>query len=165
MIRAFSSHYSLIVPILYCSLSDTMPSCWNLKHVLQIAIAAALTVVGNAFLIPAAPTPTLKRTRVTASPTPTLKRTRMTASPMSLFMTVEKVQVCSFKDCKRAGGGPRLEKLINEVLEDTGLTDAVEVECVGCQGECGYGPNVVIDGKLVNGVRGRDAVMQALGIE
>jgi hypothetical protein len=132
-----------------------MPSCWNLKHVLQIAIAAALTVSGDAFLIPTAPTltPTLKRT------------TRMTASPMVLFMAAEKVQVCSFKDCKRAGGGPRLEKMINEVLEDTGLTDAVEVECVDCQGECGYGPNVVVDGTLINGVRGRDAIMQALGIE
>jgi hypothetical protein len=124
-----------------------MPSCWNLKNVLQIAIAAALTVFGNAFLIPVAPT-----------------RTRISASPMSLFMTAEKVQVCSFKDCKRAGGGPRLEKLINEVLEEKGLTDSVNVECVDCQGECGYGPNVVVDGKLVNSVRGREAVMQALGI-
>ena len=131
-----------------------MPACWNLKHVLQIAIAAALTVLGNALLIPVAPTPTL-----------TLKRTRMTASPMALFMAAEKVGVCSNKDCKRAGGGPRLEKMIKEVLEETGLTDAVEVECVDCQGECGYGPNVVVDGKLVNGVRGRDAIMQALGIE
>jgi NADH:ubiquinone oxidoreductase subunit E len=87
---------------------------------------------------------------------------------MALFMTAaEKVQVgvCSNKDCKRAGGGPRLEKMINEVLVETGLTDSVEVECVDCQGECGYGPNVVVDGKLVNGVRGRDAIMQALGIE
>ena len=25
------------------------------------------------------------------------------------------VQVCGFKDCKRAGGGPRLQKLVNEV--------------------------------------------------
>ena len=25
------------------------------------------------------------------------------------------VQVCGFKDCKRAGGGPRLEKLVKEV--------------------------------------------------
>jgi NADH:ubiquinone oxidoreductase subunit E len=83
---------------------------------------------------------------------------------MALFMTAEKVQVCSFKDCKRAGGGPRLEKLINEVLEEKGLTDAVAVECVDCQGECGYGPNVVVDGKLVNSVRGREAVIQALGI-
>ena len=28
---------------------------------------------------------------------------------------VEKVEVCSFKDCKRNGGGPRLQKLVNEV--------------------------------------------------
>ena len=27
----------------------------------------------------------------------------------------ETVEVCGFKDCKRAGGGPRLEKLIHEV--------------------------------------------------
>jgi hypothetical protein len=145
--------------------TGTMPSCWNLKHVLQIVIAAALTVVGNAFLTPVAPSPS-------PIPTLTLKRTtsRMTSARRSpimvvLGMTAEKVQVCSFKDCKRAGGGPRLEKMINEVLEETGLTDAVAVECVDCQGECGYGPNVVVDGKLVNGVRGRDAIMQALGIE
>jgi hypothetical protein len=25
------------------------------------------------------------------------------------------VEVCGFKDCKRAGGGPKLEKLFNEV--------------------------------------------------
>jgi hypothetical protein len=127
-------------------LSDTMPSCWNLKNVLRIAIAASLTVVGHAFL----------------TPTPTFKSSRMPAGVF--FMTAETVQVCGFKDCKRAGGGPRLEKLFKEVLEEKGLTDSVSVECAECQGECGYGPNVLVDGKLINSVRGREAVMQALGI-
>lgn len=27
----------------------------------------------------------------------------------------EKVEVCGFKDCRRAGGGARLEKLVNSV--------------------------------------------------
>jgi hypothetical protein len=40
----------------------------------------------------------------------------------------------------------------------------VDVEVCDCLGECGYGPNLVVDGAIVNGVRGRAAVMQALGI-
>jgi NADH:ubiquinone oxidoreductase subunit E len=37
------------------------------------------------------------------------------------------------------------------------------IEACDCQGECGYGPNLLVDGKLVNNVRGREAVLQALG--
>jgi hypothetical protein len=33
------------------------------------------------------------------------------------------------------------------------------------QGECGYGPNLVVNGKIKNGVKGKDAVLKALGIE
>jgi hypothetical protein len=33
------------------------------------------------------------------------------------------------------------------------------------KGECGYGPNLVIDGKIANFVKGRDAVVKALKIE
>jgi hypothetical protein len=33
------------------------------------------------------------------------------------------------------------------------------------QGECGYGPNLLIDGKIFNNVKGREAVLKALGIE
>ncbi len=47
--------------------------------------------------------------------------------------TPETVEVCGFKDCKRAGGGPRLEKLVNSVLEEKGLVDAVKVEGCDCQ--------------------------------
>ena len=75
------------------------------------------------------------------------------------------VQVCGFKDCKRAGGGPRLEKLIHTVLEEQGLTTAITVEGCDCQGECGYGPNLVVDGKLINNVKGKEAVLKALGIK
>lgn len=39
------------------------------------------------------------------------------------------------------------------------------VEACDCQGECGYGPNIVVNGKIVNGVRGREAVLKALGVE
>lgn len=38
------------------------------------------------------------------------------------------------------------------------------VEGCDCQGECGYGPNVVVDGTLINNVRGRAAVLQVLGL-
>ena len=47
--------------------------------------------------------------------------------------TAKTVEVCGFKDCKRAGGGPRLEKLINTVLEEKGLVDAIKVEGCDCQ--------------------------------
>lgn len=77
----------------------------------------------------------------------------------------QKVEVCGFKDCRRAGGGARLEKLVNMVLEENGEEDLVKVEICDCQGECGYGPNLVIDGKLVNRVKGKEAVVKALGLE
>lgn len=86
----------------------------------------------------------------------------VTTTPLFAETTV---QVCGFKDCKRAGGGPRLEKLIQTVLEEQGLTTAITVEGCDCQGECGYGPNLVVDGKLINNVKGKEAVLKALGIE
>jgi hypothetical protein len=36
-------------------------------------------------------------------------------SAPTLALTVETVQVCGFKDCRRAGGGKRLENVINSV--------------------------------------------------
>ena len=39
------------------------------------------------------------------------------------------------------------------------------VAIVTTKGECGYGPNLVVDGKIVNRVKGRENVMKALGIE
>ena len=75
------------------------------------------------------------------------------------------VQVCGFKDCKRAGGGPRLEKFLAQVIQEEGKEDNFQIEACECQGECGYGPNVVVDGRLINNVRGREAVLQALGVE
>jgi NADH:ubiquinone oxidoreductase subunit E len=82
-----------------------------------------------------------------------------------LFMTneIQKVEVCAGKDCKRSGGGPRLEKLIQQVVEEEGLSNTTVERCY-CQGECGYGPNILVDDKLINNVRGRDAVLQALGL-
>lgn len=41
------------------------------------------------------------------------------------------VEVCGFKDCKRAGGGARLEKLITEILEEKGVE--MEVNKCDCQ--------------------------------
>jgi len=95
----------------------------------------------------------------TCQPTWSLKRASTT------FLTAEKVvEVCGFKDCRARGGGQRLQKLVSEVVEENGLTDQIAVEKCDCQGECGYGPNMVVDGKIVNGVRGREAILQALGI-
>ncbi len=55
--------------------------------------------------------------------------------------------------------------LDTKVLEENDLLDTVVVEGCDCQGECGYGPNLLLDGKIVNGVKGKDAVVKALGIE
>jgi NADH:ubiquinone oxidoreductase subunit E len=52
-----------------------------------------------------------------------------------------------------------------QILEEEGLTEQISVEGCDCQGECGYGPNLVVDGTIVNNVKGRDAVLSALGIE
>lgn len=41
------------------------------------------------------------------------------------------IEVCGFKDCKRAGGGPRLEKVIGEILEEKELS--IPVEACECQ--------------------------------
>ena len=49
-----------------------------------------------------------------------------------------------------------------QIVQEMDLSTTVE-GC-DCQGECGYGPNLLIDGKLVNSVRGREAVLQALGL-
>jgi hypothetical protein len=43
----------------------------------------------------------------------------------------ETVEVCGFKDCKRAGGGARLEKRIAEILEEKGIP--MEVLKCDCQ--------------------------------
>jgi Thioredoxin-like [2Fe-2S] ferredoxin len=89
-------------------------------------------------------------------------------SPSSSSSLPQKVQVCGFKDCRRVGGGKKLENLVNQVLqEEAGEHQGnagVDVEVCDCLGECGYGPNLVVDGRIVNGVRGRMAVMQALGM-
>jgi hypothetical protein len=51
----------------------------------------------------------------------------------------ETVEVCGFKDCKRSGGGPRLEKLVNAIVEEKDLVDTIKVEGCDCQVcECNY---------------------------
>lgn len=79
-------------------------------------------------------------------------------------LAMETVEVCGSKDCRRAGGGARLEKQFKEVLVEHGLENCFQVENCGCQGECGYGPNVIVKGKLINDVIGKDAIAKALGI-
>ena len=52
--------------------------------------------------------------------------------------------------------------MFRQIVKEMDLSTTVE-GC-DCQGECGYGPNLLIDGKPVNSVRGREAVLQALGL-
>lgn len=62
-------------------------------------------------------------------------------------------------------GGARLQKLVTEVLEEKGLESSITVEKCDCQGECGYGPNMVVDGKLFNGVKVKEDIMKVLQLE
>jgi hypothetical protein len=54
-------------------------------------------------------------------------------TPFIVCMVAGKVEVCGFKDCKRAGGGPRLVKEIGEILEEKGMETAIAVESCECQ--------------------------------
>ena len=100
----------------------------------------------------------------TTAKSPTTTTTHLWAA------AVRHVQVCGFKDCRRVGGGKKLESLVQQVLQenhnddDESAAPVVDVEICDCLGECGYGPNLVVDGQIVNGVRGRQAVLQALGV-
>lgn len=106
------------------------------------------------------------RTALRATETPADEASSHSDEGVSASSLPQKVQVCGFKDCRRVGGGTKLENLVNQVLLDEAgeQRNAVEVEVCDCLGECGYGPNLVVDGRIVNGVRGRMAVMQALGM-
>ena len=44
------------------------------------------------------------------------------------------------------------------------VSDAWSHYALHSQGECGYGPNVVVNGKIKNNVKGKDGVIQALGM-
>jgi hypothetical protein len=61
-----------------------------------------------------------------------IPRTVMKKSTTSISVT-EKVEVCQFKDCKRAGGGPRLVKQIGDILNEKGLSDSISVTLCDCQ--------------------------------
>jgi hypothetical protein len=45
----------------------------------------------------------------------------------------KQVEVCRFKDCKRAGGGPPLVKQIGDILTEKGLSDSISLELCDCQ--------------------------------
>jgi NADH:ubiquinone oxidoreductase subunit E len=81
------------------------------------------------------------------------------------FALPEKVEVCGFKDCRRAGGGAKLEKMISNVLEEKNLSGSIQVEGCDCQGECGYGPNILVDGMIKNDIKTSADIMKALGIQ
>lgn len=82
--------------------------------------------------------------------------------------SITEVEVCGFKDCRRAGGGQKLEKKVREVLEEREdlATSVLLVGICDCQGECGYGPNLLLNGKkLVNGVKTKEDILKALDLE
>lgn len=81
------------------------------------------------------------------------------------FALPEKVEVCGFKDCRRAGGGAKLEKMISNVLEEKNLSGSIQVEACDCQGECGYGPNILVDGMIKNDIKTSEDIIKALGIQ
>jgi NADH:ubiquinone oxidoreductase subunit E len=98
---------------------------------------------------------------------PSARTSKATTVPFRTHrpLHVSKVEVCGFKDCRRVGGGKKLENLVKQVVEENAdLLSNVVVEGCDCQGECGYGPNLVVDGQIVNGVRGKEAVLEALGV-
>lgn len=129
-----------------------MKSCSVQKIIPSILIGAFLILEGSSSVAAFSP----------VFPT----NNQASATKTTLAATPETVEVCGFKDCRRVGGGARLEKLVNSVLEEKDMVGAVTVEKCGCQGECGYGPNLLIDGKkLINRVKSREAVLKALGIE
>jgi hypothetical protein len=65
------------------------------------------------------------------------------------------VQVCSFRIAER-GGGPR-RKDDQPSPEETGLTDAVQVNVWTVKGNATTDPTFV-DGRIDNGVKGLDAL-------
>jgi hypothetical protein len=67
-------------------------------------------------------------------PHPQAGQQRMiTKHTITALNVVEKVEVCGFKDCKRAGGGPRLVKAIGEILKEKGMMSEIAVEVCDCQ--------------------------------
>jgi NADH:ubiquinone oxidoreductase subunit E len=50
-------------------------------------------------------------------------------------------------------------------LEEQSCQDNFIVEGCDCQGECGYGPNILVDGQIINNVRGTEAILQACGMK
>ena len=97
-----------------CSLVPTMPEC---RSILILWVTTALVVV-SAF-VPPRQIP--------------LQRTLQLLPTICNNMVAGKVEVCGFKDCKRAGGGPRLVKEIGQILEEKGMATAIVVEPCECQ--------------------------------
>ena len=81
--------------------------------------------------------------------------------PRSTYIVVKAgetvVKVCVNKECKRAGS-KRVCGMFQAQAEGTNVT----IEEVICLDECGMGPNVEIDGKVVNGVKTEEQVKAVL---
>jgi hypothetical protein len=53
---------------------------------------------------------------------------------------------------------------VRQMVEAEQLPD-INIESCDCLGECGYGPNILVNNiKLINNVRGEEAIRQVLGL-
>lgn len=98
--------------IILCSLLERqrkMRVCAQLQLIASLLVAVVMDQGANAFTVAGA------------------KKVHL---PISLGALPEKVEVCGFKDCRRAGGGAKLEKLINTVSRTESSLAAVMFECV-----------------------------------
>lgn len=68
-------------------------------------------------------------------------------------MTKQKIQIeiCMGSSCFSRGNSDNLQA-IKDFLEKHNLDDKVDLRGSLCQGECKYGPNIVINGKRYNEV-------------
>jgi NADH:ubiquinone oxidoreductase subunit E len=67
------------------------------------------------------------------------------------------IKVCVNKECKRAGS-KKTCGIFETLAEETDVT----IEEVLCLDECGMGPNVEVEGKVVNGVKTEEDVKAVL---
>lgn len=105
------------------------------SSVLLIPITSLLTA---SLTMPACPSILLLLWGVTAAssfcpPHPQGRQGMPIRHTITALNVVEKVEVCGFKDCKRAGGGPRLVKTIGEILKEKDMMSEIAVELCDCQ--------------------------------
>lgn len=61
------------------------------------------------------------------------------------------IEVCVGSSCYLKGAH-QIVQYLQEALQEADITDAVELRCVFCLGQCQNGPNLLVDGKLLSGI-------------